>query len=125
MRSKRMKKIQIETIPFETNRSFKLFYPDLRNYYFWHYHPEVELVYIEGPTGIRHVGQNMSSYEGSDLILIGPNVPHLNFDYGHRTKYEHIVIQFRPDFLGSSLQLTPEFSAIAKLFERSAYGMSF
>jgi AraC-like DNA-binding protein len=120
-----MKKIQIETIPFETHKSFKLFYPDLRNYYFWHYHPEIELVYIEGPTGIRHVGQHMSSYEGSDLILIGRNVPHLNFDYGHRAKYEHIVIQLRPDFLGPLLSATPEFASIGKLFDNASYGMSF
>ena len=60
--------------------------PSLRNHFYWHYHPEIELVYVEAATGIRHVGQHISSYMESDLIFIGPNIPHLNFDYGLRTE---------------------------------------
>jgi AraC-like DNA-binding protein len=120
-----MKKIQLEKIPFESGKSFKLFYPVLKNYFYWHYHPEIELVYIKAPTGIRHVGQHISSYEESDLIMIGPNIPHLNFDYGLRTEYEHIVVQLRTDFLGDSFSRTPELSSMRKLFERSSFGLSF
>jgi AraC-like DNA-binding protein len=120
-----MKKIQLEKIPFESHRSFKLFYPVLKNYFYWHYHPEIELVYIKAPTGIRHVGQHISSYEGSDLILIGPNIPHLNFDYGLTTEYEHIVVQLREDFLGDSFDHAPELASIKNLFERSSFGLSF
>jgi AraC-like DNA-binding protein len=120
-----MKKIQLEKIPFEPHKSFKLFYPILKNYFYWHYHPEIELVFVKAPTGIRHVGQHISSYETSDLILIGPNIPHLNFDYGLQTEYEHIVVQLRADFLGDSFQHTPELFAIGSLFEKAAFGLSF
>jgi AraC-like DNA-binding protein len=120
-----MKKIQLEKIPFEPHKSFKLFYPILKNYFYWHYHPEIELVFIKAPTGIRHVGQHISSYEESDLILIGPNIPHLNFDYGLRTEYEHIVVQLRRDFMGGSLELTPELWDIKNLFAKAVYGLSF
>ena len=54
-------------------------HPRLKNYFFWHYHPEYELVYVEASNGIRHVGQHISSFMESDLVLIGPNIPHLKF----------------------------------------------
>jgi len=40
-------KIQLESIPFEPGKSFRIFSPRLRNTFLWHYHPEFELVYVE------------------------------------------------------------------------------
>jgi AraC-like DNA-binding protein len=118
-------KIILEKVEFEPGKSFKLFKPSLRNYFYWHFHPEVELVYVEATTGIRHVGQHVSSYIGSDLILIGPNIPHLNFDYGLRTEYKQIVVQMKENFLGNAFEHTHEFSAIRELFDKSSLGLSF
>ena len=118
-------KIQQETVLPNPGQSFKLFEPDLRDYFFWHYHPEYELVYVEAETGIRHVGQHVSSYVGSDLVLIGPNVPHLNFDYGLQTTYRQVVVQLKESFLGNAFQQTPEFDAIQRLFGRTRWGLSF
>ena len=109
----------------DPGQSFKLFQPSLRNYFFWHYHPEYELVYVEAVTGIRHVGQHISSFMESDLVLIGPNVPHLNFDYGVETEYHQIVVQLKRNFLGDAFQETPEFSKINELFEKAYLGLSF
>ncbi|WP_262511615.1 hypothetical protein [Chryseobacterium carnipullorum] len=39
-------KIQKEVIEFENGKSFKLFSPSLKNCFFWHHHPEIELVYV-------------------------------------------------------------------------------
>jgi hypothetical protein len=61
----------------------------------------------------------------SDLILIGPNIPHLNFDYGIKTEYRQIVLQLKEHFLGDAFGETPEFSSINKLFERAYLGLSF
>src|SRR5205823_8538440 len=102
-----------------------LFTPSLRNYFYWHYHPEYELVYVEASNGIRHVGQHISSYMDSDLVLIGPNIPHLNFDYGIKTEYRQIVVQLKEHFLGDAFKETPEFSSIQQLFERAFKGLSF
>lgn len=118
-------KIQKEVVLPDPNQSFKLFEPRLRNYFFWHYHPEYELVYVEADTGIRHVGQHVSSYVGSDLVLIGSNIPHLNFDYGLKTDYKQIVVQLRNPFLGDAFQKTPEFDRIRQLLDRSYRGLSF
>ncbi len=118
-------KIQQETIVFPPGQSFKLFRPQLRHYFFWHYHPEFELVYVEALTGIRHVGQHISSFMGSDLILIGPNVPHLNFDYGIKTDYKQIVVQLKTDFMGTAFSETPELVNIQQLFKKACLGLSF
>lgn len=120
-----MKTIQLEKIEFEKKKSFKLFSPSLRNYFYWHYHPEYELVYVEGDSGLRHVGAHMSGYTQSDLVFIGPNIPHLNFDYKLEKEYQQVVVQLREDFLGSALSVTPEFSAIDELFRQAGYGLSF
>jgi AraC-like DNA-binding protein len=118
-------KIQKETVLPDPGQSFKLFTPSLRNYFFWHYHPEYELVYVEALSGIRHVGQHISSYTESDLVLIGPNIPHLNFDYGVKTDYRQIVVQLKQNFLGDAFAETPEFDAIRQLFEKAAFGLAF
>jgi AraC-like DNA-binding protein len=120
-----MNTIQLETIDFKPGKSFKLFSPRLRNTFLWHYHPEFELVYVEADAGIRHVGTHISTYTRSDLVFIGSNLPHLNFDYRLRSDYHQIVIQLRCDFMGTALGLTPEFASIAKLFRTAEYGIAF
>ncbi|MCX2452410.1 AraC family transcriptional regulator [Pedobacter sp. PLR] len=118
-------KIQKEEITIEPGSSFRVFNPSLRNYFYWHYHPELELIYIEGLTGIRHVGQHVSSFMESDLVMIGSNIPHLNFDYGLMTDYQQIVIQLRDNFEKETLLNTPEFTPIQQLFKRAAFGIAF
>jgi AraC-like DNA-binding protein len=117
--------IQLEKVRFEVGKSFRLFSPRLRNTFFWHYHPEYELVFVEADAGIRHVGTHISTYTESDLVFIGDNLPHLNFDYRLRSDYHQIVIQLRCDFLGGALGVAPEFADIGKLFKEAAYGIAF
>jgi len=118
-------KIKKEIVLPDPGQSFRLFKPSLKNYFYWHYHPEYELVYVEASNGIRHVGQHISSYMGSDLVLIGPNIPHLNFDYGLKTAYKQIVVQLKQHFLGDAFHEIPELSSIQQLFERASLGLSF
>jgi AraC-like DNA-binding protein len=118
-------KIQLESIPFERGKSFRIFSPRLRNTFLWHYHPEFELVYVEADAGIRHVGTHISTYTENDLVFIGGNLPHLNFDYRLRSEYHQIVVQLRCDFMGTALGLAPELSDIAALFRDAAYGIAF
>jgi AraC-like DNA-binding protein len=118
-------KIKKENIVIPEGRSFKVFSPSLRNYFFWHYHPEIELVFVEAISGIRHVGKNISGYVGSELVLIGPNIPHLNFDYGIQTEYRQIVVQLKEEFLQDIIIPTIEFASIRHLLERAYLGLSF
>jgi len=118
-------KIQLEKVDFEPGKSFKLFSPRLRNTFLWHYHPEMELVYVEADAGIRHVGSHISGYTQSDLVFIGSNIPHLNFDYRLRSDYHQVVVQLKENFLGTSIQVSAEFSAINSLFNMAPYGIAF
>lgn len=118
-------KIQPETIQLDKNSSFQLLLNSrLNDFYFWHYHPELELNYIEGATGRRHIGEHISRYEGSSLVFIGSNIPHLNHDYGIKTDYKKTVLHIHPHFLKEALTQTPEFAAIHRFFEKAKYGIS-
>jgi len=118
-------KIQLETFT-SIGRSFRMmFNPRLSDLFFWHFHPEYELVYIEGATGTRHVGEHISTYVGSDLVLIGSNIPHLNFDYGVKTDYRKVVVHLKKELIESHLCAIPELSPITQLFEKSQHGLAF
>jgi len=93
--------------------------------FFWHFHPEYELVYIEGPTATRHVGEHISTYVGSDLVLIGSNIPHLNFDYGVKTPYQKVVAHIKTEFVNQHIQGISELNSLLGLFEKSKYGVAF
>ncbi|HLI93180.1 MAG TPA: AraC family transcriptional regulator [Puia sp.] len=120
-----MKTVELEKIEFPPEKSYKVFSPRLRNRFYWHYHPEIELVYVEADAGIRHVGRHISTYTRSDLVLIGGNLPHLNFDYRLRNDYHQIVVQLRTDFLGKAIDIAPELNDIAKLFHNARHGIAF
>src|SRR5438045_4487365 len=119
-------KVKLEAIKPGIDSSFAiLLTPKLNEIFYWHFHPEYEIVYVEAETGVRHVGDHISRYQGSDLVFIGPNIPHLNFDYGVRTEYRKVVVQLNADFLGAELWQAPELAAIADLFSRARSGLSF
>ncbi|WP_223302285.1 cupin domain-containing protein [Flavobacterium branchiophilum] len=89
-------KIVFENIQCESNSSFRILVnPKLNDLYYWHCHPEIELTYIIAPKGIIKIGTHTHPFQDSELILIGPNIPHLNFDYGIKTEYQKIVLQIK------------------------------
>ncbi len=119
-------KIKAETISRDNCQSYNLMYnPRLSHLFFWHFHPEYELVYIKGPNGTRHVGNHISTYEGGDLVLIGSNIPHLNFDYGVKLDYKQVVLHLQTDFIKQNIQLIPELKSISKLFNWAQFGVAF
>ncbi len=117
-------KVQLETITSQANRSFSLmFNPRLSDLFFWHSHPEYELVYIKAPSGTRHVGEHISTFREYDLVVIGSDIPHLNFDYGLKSDYSKVVLHFNRDFIEQHLSYAPELSGLADLFKKSKYGV--
>jgi len=91
----------------------------------WHYHPEIELVYINGGAGKRQIGSHLSYYSEGDLILIGSNLPHCGFtDKFTRNKSEALV-QMKTDFLGNDFFNIPEMRKIQDLLEVAKSGVAF
>jgi len=94
----------------------------------WHFHKEYELVYIIKTKGSRFIGDQVSFFDDGDLVLLGPNIPHLyrnSEEYYNNNKLtaKSIFIHFTEDFLGNSFFDLPEMKQVKKLLERSSLGL--
>ena len=119
-------KLNLEQILPDHDSSFRfLLTPKLNEVFYWHFHPEIELVYVEAEKGIRHIGEHISTYEGCDLALIGSYIPHLNFDYGVKDTVETVVIQFPETHFEGGLIRIPELKKVVDLMERAKTGLAF
>ncbi|GEC72827.1 transcriptional regulator, AraC family [Flavobacterium flevense] len=95
------------------------------NSHFWHYHPEIELIYVNGGAGKRQVGSHISYYTNGDLTLIGSNLPHCGFTDELTGNKNEIVIQMKPDFLGEHFFEIPEMVNIKNLLQQAKSGITF
>jgi len=119
-------KVEYEKISPDSGSSFRLIHWKSENdRYFWHYHPEFEIVFVRKGSGKLHIGEHLKNYEEGELVFIGPNLPHTGFGYGVIGEHEEIVVQIRRDFLGEDFFQKPELQAITGLFERAKRGLSF
>jgi AraC-like DNA-binding protein len=119
-------KAKLESITSDSDSSFRiLLTPNLNELFYWHFHPEYEIVYVETESGFRHIGDHISKYDGSDIAFIGPNIPHLNFDYGVKTTVNTVVVQMKENFLGQHFFSLPEIATIKTLFEKAKSGIAF
>ncbi len=119
-------KVEYEKISPDTGSSFRLIHWKSENdRYFWHYHPEYEIVFVRKGSGKLHIGEHLKNYEEGELVFIGPDLPHTGFGYGVIGEHEEIVVQLREDFLGEEFMQKPELQHIRKLFERAKQGLSF
>jgi AraC-like DNA-binding protein len=123
-------KLELEPISFE-NKSFSYNIYDNSNHnpaekhQKWHYHPEIELVYVNNGSGKRQVGLNLSNYNDGLLVLVGSNLPHTGFTDYFDDERKEVVIQFKENFLGDSLKEVFEFKNIFNLLKTSKKGIVF
>ena len=118
-----------ETISPNTGHSYKYAYFDKdspnTNKVKWHYHPEVELVYINTGVGKRQVGTHLSNYKDGNLILVGSYLPHTGFTKGFDENQKEIVIQFKADIFDTPFGHLEELKVIQQLLELSKKGIVF
>src|SRR5690349_1826225 len=95
----------------------------------WHFHPEIELIYIHKGRGTRFIGNNISRFESNELVLIGSNLDHMwrcdpeYFLKGSKLIAEVTVIYFHRDFLGDRFFNSPELKNINSLLEKAKQGI--
>lgn len=119
-------KVEYEKISPDTGSSFRLIHWKSENdRFFWHYHPEYEIVFVKKGSGKLHIGEHLTNYEQGELVFIGPDLPHTGFGYGVIGEHEEIVVQLRKDFLGEDFLQKPEMQHIRELFEIAKQGLSF
>lgn len=107
---------------------------DLREPYFdphWHFHPEYQLFVVLEGTGTRFVGDQVGRFGPGDLVLTGPNLPHVwrsdeaYFARDAALTTHGIVVYFRDDLLAEPVLATQEGLKIKQLLNRSARGLAF
>jgi AraC-like DNA-binding protein len=97
----------------------------------WHYHPEIEILYVVKSSGTCYIGDCINSFNAGDITIIGENVPHWwksNIKYINGTIKDGIkalIIQFNKDIFGADFINTPEMSQIKDLLEKSKRGIRF
>jgi len=96
-----------------------------KNNAYWHFHPELELVYVNKGEGKTHIGNHLSYFNNSQLILIGANLPHNGFSDRLTANGTETIVQFKSDFLGDDFLDVPEMSNIVSLFDRAKKGIRF
>ena len=96
-----------------------------KNDAYWHFHPELELIYINKGQGKTHIGNHLSYFNNSQLILIGSDLPHNGFTDRLTANGTETTIQFRSNFLGNDFLSVPEMANVVALFERAKKGIRF
>jgi len=111
----------------DQSRSFAVRSFEVRR--FWspfHHHPELELTLIVKSSGHRYVGDHIGRFAAGDLVLMGPNLPHMYInDEKFSGRAASVVLQFLPGFLGDRFFQLGELSNVRRLLERSRVGLSF
>lgn len=118
----------LEKIRPEFGSSFKVVRYDETNFFkkpYWHCHPGYEIIYISKGKGKRYIGNHSSEYDGGDLILLGPNLPHIGFGNSLQAGEIEISVQMEADFLGKEFFQLPEMESIRRLFNKAQGGLSF
>lgn len=117
----------LENVPIPKGSSLRyLWAPGEQFVPVWHFHSECELMLVERSRGLRFIGDCIEPFQEGDLVLVGPNLPHAWMNHEAPAPREirynatvSILIQFRTDFLGSTLWKSPEFSPIRGLLQLS------
>jgi AraC-like DNA-binding protein len=100
---------------------------DMVNY--WHYHPEIEILFIKQSSGTWLIGDHISHFQSGDIVLLGSNLPHcFRHEYDYVTKKneaagETICVKFVPGIFGDRFFSMPETKEIAALLSRCSCGL--
>ena len=79
----------------------------------WHYHSEIELLYIKRSSGHWLIGDHIGHFQSGDIVMVGANLPHC---FRHENEFtcmdenagETICIKFLPEIFGGAFLNLPE-----------------
>lgn len=91
----------------------------------WHYHAEIELLFIKRSAGTWLIGDHIGYFQSGDVVMTGPNLPHcFRHEAEQMERGETICVKFLPDeVLGDHFLNLPETKDIRNLLSRSSTGL--
>jgi AraC-like DNA-binding protein len=95
----------------------------------WHFHTEYQLFVVLKGRGTRFVGDHMQNFREGDMVLTGPDLPHLwqNDKIYHQPENKletHGLVIYLPDnFLNNSIYQLEEFESISTMLKKSVRGI--
>jgi AraC-like DNA-binding protein len=96
---------------------------------YWHFHPEYQLTLVLRGMGKRFVGDDVSRFTAGDLVLTGPNLPHMwcsdRRRPPRREHHEAVIIQFPESVFGRSFLHLPEMAPVRRLLGQAGRGVRF
>ena len=97
----------------------------------WHFHPEIEILYIKEACGTKYIGDSISLFNPGDIVIIGSDTPHVWESASEYLNPENklissaTVILFLEDIIGKSFSGIPEFYRIKHFLNESKRGIQF
>ncbi|ULQ55223.1 AraC family transcriptional regulator [Flavihumibacter rivuli] len=95
----------------------------------FHFHPELELVYVQESFGKRIIGNVVEPFEARDMVFLGSNIPHvwLNDETYYQglsnLKARAIVVYFNKEIFGPLFFELNETRKINALFQQAERGL--
>lgn len=95
----------------------------------FHSHPEYQLSLVLKGEGNRFVGNSIQAFYSGDMVLVGPNLPHVwknhhsYFEQKLPTGTTVLVLYFKGDIFGDSIANKVEFHKINMLLQQSSRGL--
>ncbi|MEF2070519.1 AraC family transcriptional regulator [Consotaella aegiceratis] len=103
-------------------------------YTVWHYHPEYEIHLIRKTAGSFYVGTYAGLFEPGNLVMTGPNLPHMWVTTAAGPDKEaatgiirdrDVALQFSGEFAQSCLQSFSDCAGLQDLLDDSVAGLEF
>lgn len=95
----------------------------------WHFHSEYQLFVALKGSGTRFIGDHMQTFREGDMVLTGPDLPHLWKNdkayhiLGNNLVTHGIVIYFPDNFLNNSVFQLEEFEGLSNMLKKSVRGI--
>ena len=117
---------KLEDQSFYLEGVIKPYFTDL-----WHFHPEIEILYVREGFGTKYVGDSINTFCPGDIVIVGSNTPHVwssNSDFlnpENKLISSAICIQFMEDFMRKSSSGIPELHKINEFLNEAKRGIQF
>jgi AraC-like DNA-binding protein len=122
----------LEVIQTPLERTFRIYKHDYPfTYSGWHHHPEYELHLIRRSGGHFYVGTYAGEFGPSNLVLTGPNLPHMwvsdadDRDADGRIAGRDLVLQMSTGFVERCIAEFSDCASLNSLIEASRAGIEF